>query len=140
MAIQKYPIGLQDFGGIRNNGFVYVDKTPFVHQLITSHKYYFLSRPRRFGKSLFISTLECVFKGQKELFEGLYIYDKWAFGEYPVIRISFSNIGYRTKGLLKAIADELVQISEQYDIVLKSPKINFYSEKKKVDRLICEEI
>lgn len=122
MAIQKYPIGLQDFGGIRNNGFVYVDKTPFVHQLITSQKYYFLSRPRRFGKSLFISTLECVFKGQKELFEGLYIYDKWAFEEYPVIRISFSNIGYRTKGLLKAIADELVQISEQYDIVLKSQK------------------
>lgn len=122
MAIQKYPIGLQDFGGIRSNGFVYVDKTPFVHQLITSQKYYFLSRPRRFGKSLFISTLECVFKGQKELFEGLYIYDKWAFEEYPVIRISFSNIGYRTKGLLKAIADELVQISEQYDIVLKSQK------------------
>jgi hypothetical protein len=76
MAIQKYPIGLQDFEEIRKNGYVYVDKTPFIYQLITSYKYYFLSRPRRFGKSLLISTLECVFKGQKELFEGLHIYNK----------------------------------------------------------------
>jgi len=122
MEIQKYPIGLQDFGGIRNNGYVYVDKTPYIHQLITSQKYYFLSRPRRFGKSLLISTLECVFKGQKELFDGLYIYDKWAFEAYPIIRISFSNIGYRTKGLLKAIGDTLEQISEQNDILLTSDK------------------
>ena len=122
MAIQKYPVGLQDFGKIRTEGFVYVDKTRVIHSIVERGGYFFLSRPRRFGKSLLISTLECVFKGKKELFEGLYIYDKWAFEEYPVIRISFSNIGYRTKGLLKAIADELIQISEQYDIVLKSQK------------------
>ncbi len=122
MAIQKYPVGLQDFGGIRKNGFVYVDKTPHIHKLLTSYKYYFLSRPRRFGKSLLISTLECVFKGQKDLFEGLYIYDKWDFDAYPIIRISFSNIGYQTKGLLKAIGDVLDEISKQNDILLSSEK------------------
>lgn len=122
MAIQKYPIGIQDFGEIRRNDFIYVDKTSHVLNLLKVAKYYFLSRPRRFGKSLLISTLESVLTGKKELFEGLYIYEKWHFEEYPVIRISFSNIGYRTKGLLKAIGDELVKISEQYDIVLKSQK------------------
>ena len=138
MAIQKYPVGLQDFGEIRNNGFVYVDKTPHIINLLSFAKYYFLSRPRRFGKSLLISTLECVFKGKKELFEGLYIYDKWAFEEYPVIRISFSNIGYRTKGLLKAIADELVQISEQYDIVLKSQKEDIANSFDELIKSLCK--
>ncbi|HMR86757.1 MAG TPA: AAA family ATPase [Saprospiraceae bacterium] len=122
MALQKYPVGLQDFGEIRKNGYVYVDKTHHIHNLLNSAKYYFLSRPRRFGKSLLISTLECVFKGKKELFDGLYISDKWTFDEYPVIRISFSNIGYRTKGLQKALSDELMQISEQYEITLRSDK------------------
>ncbi|MEZ4911805.1 MAG: AAA family ATPase [Saprospiraceae bacterium] len=120
MEMQKYPIGLQDFGGIRNNGYVYVDKTPYIQQLVSSYKYYFLSRPRRFGKSLLISTLECVFKGQKALFEGLYIYDKWSFEEYPIIRISFSNIGYRTMGLQKAISSSLKEISKHNGIVLES--------------------
>lgn len=122
MAIQKYPIGLQDFGEIRKNGYVYVDKTPHIYRLVTSYKYYFLSRPRRFGKSLLISTLECVFKGQKELFEGLFMHDKWDFEPYPIIRISFSNIGYRTKGLLSAIADELEEISQNHGISLSSKK------------------
>ncbi|MBK8055437.1 MAG: AAA family ATPase [Saprospiraceae bacterium] len=120
MEMQKYPIGLQDFGGIRNNGYVYIDKTRYLHQLMSSYKYYFLSRPRRFGKSLLISTMECVFKGQKELFEGLYIYDKWAFDEYPIIRISFSNIGYRTMGLQKAIGTTLKEISKHNGIILES--------------------
>ena len=107
MTIQKYPVWHQDFGKIRTEGFVYVDKTKFIHYIVSKGGYYFLSRPRRFGKSLLISTIECVLKGQKELFDGLYIENKWNFEEYPVIRISFSNIGYRTKGLLNAIADLL---------------------------------
>lgn len=122
MSIQKYPIGLQDFGEVRKNGYVYVDKTSHIHRLVTSYKYYFLSRPRRFGKSLLISTLECVFKGQKELFAGLDIEDKWTFETYPIIRISFSNIGYRTKGLLSALSDELVEISQYYGFSLSSKK------------------
>lgn len=59
----KYPIGIQDFEGLRNDGYVYVDKTALIYQLVTTGKYYFLSRPRRFGKSLLLSTLEAYFKG-----------------------------------------------------------------------------
>jgi len=124
MAIQKYPVGLQDFGGIRKNGYVYVDKTMHIHNLLSFAKYYFLSRPRRFGKSLFISTLECVFKGQKELFEGLFIYDKWEFDEYPVIRISFSNIGYRDIGLHEALKLALNKIASEYGITIENQGIS----------------
>ena len=68
-----YPIGIQSFDDLRTNGYLYVDKTRLVHRLKSTGKYYFLSRPRRFGKSLLISTLEAYFKGKKELFEGLAI-------------------------------------------------------------------
>ncbi len=122
MSIQKYPIGHQDFSEVISRGCVYVDKTSFVHQLITTHKYYFLSRPRRFGKSLFVSTLDYLFKGQKTLFNNLFIADKWAFEEYPVIKISFSNIGYRTKGLLFAIEDTLESIFSKYDLTSNARK------------------
>ena len=77
---QKYPVGIQNFEEIRTGGYLYVDKTAFVHKLVTQGKYYFLSRPRRFGKSLLISTLECLFLGKKALFKGLYIEDKMGLG------------------------------------------------------------
>ena len=64
----KYPIGIQTFSDLREDGYVYVDKTALVHQMVTSGKVYFFSRPRRFGKSLLISTLESYFRGRKELF------------------------------------------------------------------------
>ena len=67
----KYPIGIQSFQKLRESGFLYVDKTAWVHQLISNEGYYFLSRPRRFGKSLLLSTLEAYFQGKKELFNGL---------------------------------------------------------------------
>lgn len=66
-----YPIGIQDFESIRTNGFVYVDKTALVYKLATTGRYYFLSRPRRFGKSLPVSMMEAYFSGRKDLFEGL---------------------------------------------------------------------
>ena len=69
----KYPIGIQSFDQIRNEGYVYVDKTALIYQLVTTGKIYFLSRPRRFGKSLLVSTLEHYFLGHKELFKGLKI-------------------------------------------------------------------
>ena len=69
----KYPLGVQSFESIRNDGYFYVDKTALVYQIATSGKYYFLSRPRRFGKSLLVSTFEAYFKGKKELFKGLAI-------------------------------------------------------------------
>ena len=69
--MRKLPIGIQDFEDIRNGNYLYVDKTALIYQLVMKGKPYFLSRPRRFGKSLLISTLEAYFQGKKELFEGL---------------------------------------------------------------------
>ena len=69
----KYPIGIQSFDRIREDGYVYVDKTALIYDLVSKGKIYFLSRPRRFGKSLLISTLENYFLGRKELFRGLAI-------------------------------------------------------------------
>ena len=127
MSIQRYPIGLQDFSEVITRGCVYVDKTHFVHQLITTHKYYFLSRPRRFGKSLLVSTFDYLFRNKKELFKGLYIYDKWEFEEYPVIKISFANIGYREIPLEEAILKHLKSIAINYkiEIDLDSASIAF---------------
>ena len=71
MNNRKFPIGVQNFEKIRKGDFLYVDKTELIYQLVDSGSYYFLSRPRRFGKSLLISTLEAYFQGKKELFEGL---------------------------------------------------------------------
>jgi len=69
--MKKLPIGIQAFEVMRTQGFVYVDKTRWIHQLVTEGMYYFLARPRRFGKSLLVSTLRCLFEGRRELFEGL---------------------------------------------------------------------
>jgi hypothetical protein len=74
MTRQKLPIGIQTFREIREEGYYYVDKTPFAWQLIEQGQYYFLSRPRRFGKSLFLDTLAEVFAGSEALFRGLYIH------------------------------------------------------------------
>lgn len=71
----KYPIGIQSFDRLREDGFVYVDKTALVYNLVQTGSIYFLSRPRRFGKSLLVSTLACYFQGRKELFDGLAIAD-----------------------------------------------------------------
>jgi len=89
--MKKLPIGIQTFEKIINEGYYYVDKTPIVKKL-EDGGYYFLSRPRRFGKSLFLDTLKEAFLGNKELFEGLYISDKWNWNKkYPVIQISFAS-------------------------------------------------
>ncbi len=92
--MKNLPIGIQTFHEIRDKekNYIYIDKTDLAHHLIDGGKYYFLSRPRRFGKSLFLDTLKDIFEGKKELFEGLYIYDKrdWET-TYPVIKISFGG-------------------------------------------------
>ncbi len=87
-----YPIGIQSFEKIREGGYVYVDKTAWIYRLITGGNYYFLSRPRRFGKSLLISTLEAYFQGKKELFEGLSIgrlEREWM--KYPVFHLDLQH-------------------------------------------------
>lgn len=88
----KYPIGEQSFEQLRKGGYLYVDKTPFIEKLIEGPKYYFLGRPRRFGKSLFINTLKCFFEGKRELFKGLYIDSiDWDWEEYPVFRLDLNT-------------------------------------------------
>jgi hypothetical protein len=87
-----YPIGDSDFAGIRRNGMFYVDKTRYVYELVTGGKYYFLSRPRRFGKSMLVSTLEAYFRGEKQLFDGLEIASLESdWHSYPVLRLDLST-------------------------------------------------
>ncbi|MCG5505069.1 AAA family ATPase, partial [Ectothiorhodospira variabilis] len=88
----RLPIGIQTFSEIREGGYYYVDKTPIIERLVQQNKYYFLSRPRRFGKSLLLDTLRCLFEGRQSLFEGLYIHDRWDWQQtHPVIRLSFGD-------------------------------------------------
>lgn len=116
MSFQKHPVGLQDFEKIITDGFVYVDKTQFVHKLADKGGYYSLSRPTRCGQSLFISTPNYLFKEKKERFKGLFIENKWQFEEYPVIRISFSEIGHRNSNLDHALELRLTEIAREYSI------------------------
>jgi hypothetical protein len=96
--MKKLPIGTQSFEVLRSSDFLYVDKTEDIYRLVTNSRVIFLSRPRRFGKSLLISTMEELFKGNKTLFEGLYIYDKWDWTrQNPVIRIDWTNIMHGNK-------------------------------------------
>lgn len=90
--MKKLPIGIHTFSKIIEDDYLYIDKTREAYEIICSYQYVFLSRPRRFGKSLFLTTLQSIFEGKKELFKGLYIYDKYDFEVFPVIRIVFSGV------------------------------------------------
>ena len=110
----KYPIGIQTFSDLREDGYVYVDKTALVHQMVTSGKVYFFSRPRRFGKSLLISTLESYFRGRKELFEGLAmekLEKDWY--EYPVFHIDFNGDNFAKEGVLEAKIEGFLRQAER---------------------------
>ena len=111
MNRKKLPIGIQTFSEIRSEGYYYADKTAFCLKLAQQGKYYFLSRPRRFGKSLLIDTLGELFSGNQALFTGLYVEDKWDWSvQYPVIRISFGG------GIIENKADLTNKIQEQLRI------------------------
>ncbi len=89
---KKLPVGIQTLAKLREQNCYYADKTPFIERLVEQGSYYFLSRPRRFGKSLFLDTLKEAFEGNKGLFNGLYIEDKWDWAKkYPVVRLSFGS-------------------------------------------------
>ena len=121
--MQNLPIGIQDFREIRENDYLYVDKTALVYQL-SMGKYYFLSRPRRFGKSLLLSTLKELFSGSQELFKGLWIYDKWNWEtSHPVIYLKISSINYQRLGLYEALSKEMGEIASQLGIILEESEL-----------------
>ena len=118
--LQKLPLGIQDFKKLREENFLYVDKTDLIHELITSHSAVFLSRPRRFGKSLLLSTINYYFQGKKELFRQLFIEkleqqnnEPWA--EYPVLYFDFNGQNYSIQGGLNDIIENHLKAwEEQY--------------------------
>lgn len=116
MIRKKLPIGIQTFAEIRQNGYYYVDKTALAYQLITEGKHYFLSRPRRFGKSLFLDTLKELFEGSEPLFQGLAVHDQWDWTvKYPVLRFSF-GLGNFSKPdyLFQNLSAQLDQLDTQF--------------------------
>ncbi len=114
---QKFSLGSQEFSEVINNNCIYVDKTENIYKLLLGGKYYFISRPRRFGKSLLANTIKEIFSGNKELFKGLWIYDKWDWNKkYPVVKMSFSSISHNTFGLEKAINIMLDDTAKKYNI------------------------
>jgi Predicted AAA-ATPase/PD-(D/E)XK nuclease superfamily len=117
--MKNLPIGIQTLSEIRANNCIYVDKTHLVHKLATTGKYYFFSRPRRFGKSLLISTLKELYEGNKVLFEGLWIEPQWDWSKTnPVVHFSFDDMGYKQVGLETAITKEVTRWAKHYKIVL----------------------
>ena len=120
---RKIPIGIQSFEDLRRKNFLYVDKTLYAFKLANLGKVYFLSRPRRFGKSLFLSTLKAYFLGQKELFKGLYIEKaeekraeiekNEAWGEYPVFYLDFNVGRYDLDGALAESLDYFLKKEEK---------------------------
>lgn len=111
-----YPVDSANFKWIRENGFVYVDKTGYISSLTRQGKYFFLARPRRFGKSLFLDTLAEYFKGNRDLFKDLAIdrlqLEKWE--KYPVLRINLSGVAYTEKSILKSTLNSLLQQYEDH--------------------------
>ena len=129
--MKKLPLGIQNFAEIASGDYVYVDKTRHIYNLITNASYYFLSRPRRFGKSLLLDTISAVFGGNKEQFKGLWIYDSdYEFVKHPIIKLDMSNISNKTPETLEAALLYDLQIKlkdEGLDIIESDPSNVFKS-------------
>jgi hypothetical protein len=118
MSRMLFPIGIQTFSEIRENGLVYVDKTEYIHNLVSTSKYIFLSRPRRFGKSLLLSTIKAFFEGRRELFEGLAIAEyEHDWEPHPVLHFDFSGNNYNSfKGFESQINRIFTEFENKYEI------------------------
>ncbi len=117
--MKNLPIGVQTLPKMRERNCIYVDKTELVHQLVTRGTTYFFSRPRRFGKSLLVSTLKELYQGNKALFEGLWIYDKWDWSKTsPVLHFSFDSVSYEALGMTESLKSELLDLADSFDINL----------------------
>lgn len=110
----RYPVGDQSFASLRQGGYVYVDKTQYIEKLVGRSKYYFLGRPRRFGKSLFLSTLKCFFEGRRELFRGLHIDSMdWDWQPYPVLHLDFNPQKFKMPGELDDFMEVFISRHEE---------------------------
>ena len=125
MSKRKLPIGIQTFRKIRAEDCYYVDKTAYIRRLIDEGTHYFLSRPRRFGKSLFLDTLKEVFEGNEPLFAGLAIHDRWDWSvRHPVLRLDFSGGNFTEPGYLQAnLIDQLTAIERRSGVVAESATV-----------------
>ncbi len=122
MENQKYPIGIQDFAKLREENYVYVDKTKYIYQMLQG-AYYFLSRPRRFGKSLLVNTLYYLFEGRKDLFKGLWIENEIEWKKHPIIKIDFTLLSYDELGLEISLKKRLLDIAQEYNIEINTNDI-----------------
>lgn len=123
--MRKYPIGLQSFREIITGGYVYVDKTEKIHELVSSGKYYFFSRPRRFGKSLLLSTLKELYSGNRDLFKDLWIEKNWDWSrKNPIINIRFASIGYTGLGLEAALLLAINENAKALNVILEHKTID----------------
>jgi hypothetical protein len=120
-VMQQLPIGEQNFSKLRQQNMLYVDKTEQIYQLLKGSSYNFLSRPRRFGKSLTLSTLRSIFRGEKELFKGLWIENQrdWSL-KHPVVHLSFNQTGYAEIGLAAALTKALRQFADDFGVEVKA--------------------
>jgi len=122
MSNLKYPVGLQSFEKIRNGGYLYIDKTKYIHSIVCNEAYFFLSRPRRFGKSLLLSTIEALFKGKRELFKGLAIDSlDWDWEPHEVLHLDLNVRNYIDDDSLKTIIERHLEEWEgNYEITPKN--------------------
>ncbi len=119
---KKLPIGIQSFSRIQEGNYTYVDKTKQIYELLTTGDYYFLSRPRRFGKSLLLSTIQEIAKGNKDLFKDLYISQTdYDWKEHPVVSLSLSSMDCTSSETLTSDLEwALLEIARTYDINIKN--------------------
>ena len=119
MSKRRLPIGIQTFRKIRDEDCYYVDKTAYIRRLLDEGTHYFLSRPRRFGKSLFLDTLKELFEGNEPLFAGLYIHDRWDWSvRHPVLRLSFGSGNFKEPGYVEdALMEQLAAAERRAGIV-----------------------
>ena len=137
-TVRKMPVGTQSFQILQENDFVYIDKTRYIYQLVSQSRVYFLSRPRRFGKSLLLSTLAAYFQGKRELFKGLYLEEaeeelakqegREAWMQYPVLYLDLNAKNYENEeALIERLALNLQQWEEEFNLerISKAPEERF---------------
>ena len=124
--MKELPVGRQNFKAIITKNLLYVDKTQRIYELILKGSLYFLSRPRRFGKSLLVSKFKHLFSGEKELFKGLYIHDQtdYDWQIYPVLQFNFASYGYQIENLKEELSREIRVYAKQFGIEIENTSLS----------------